>query len=356
MIRRTHAIAALIGTGLVLGAAATARAELTVMSFNIRFNNGISTTQPTDWRYACGPRSTRAVNTIEAFDPDILGVQEALVNQMNDLGDSMPQYLSYGVGRDDGGILGEFSGIFYRASRFSLLDSGTFWLSATPNVPGSKWPGSGSIRIASWVILGDLAAGGDYFVLNTHWDNVCSSCNLMSASLVRDKIDELSGGLPIIVLGDLNQSETSNPLEELRGENDPGGFQLIDAYRAVFPVVDPNEATFHGFNGGTAGSRIDHIVATNAFTPLDASIDHASFSCGYPSDHYPVTANFDEPGTGPAAPAPGVPADPCDSQCTPPSCAPVAAGGASARAEGAWVVIAGLSIFAIGRRARRARP
>jgi endonuclease/exonuclease/phosphatase family metal-dependent hydrolase len=336
---------------------------LRVMTFNIRNDAGFgSWSAPNGWLYTCGPRRDRAVNTIRAAAPDIFGVQEALWNQVIDLKNAFPGYGFYGVGRNDGGILGEFSAIFFRSGRFTLADSGTFWLSETPEVPGTVFACSGSIRIASWTILDDAGSGARLFVLNTHWDNVCQDSRERSAALVREKIGELAGGLPVIVMGDLNTTETSAAFLDLIGRNDPGGLALADAFRSVFPVRQADEATFHGFNGTTAGSRIDFVLPTAFFTPVDAAIDRTGFSCGWPSDHYPVVASFDVPGalagrneTGlDAAGTPDPPADPCIPGCVPPACASVPAQGSAWAVPPALIgLTGGLALLAFLRLRRR---
>ena len=185
---------------------------------------------------------------------------------------------------------GEYSGIFYRSDRFTRTDEGTFWLSFTPDVP-SFFPGTCCRRIASWAILVDNQTGNqDYFVLNTHWDHQVQAAREWSAQLIRDQINLLSGGRPLIVMGDLNANEDNVAYLDLIGSNDPGGFQLLDSYREVFPVRSPEEATFNGFTGRTFGSRIDYVLHSDFFQSNDASIVRTNFNGSYPSDHYPVTA------------------------------------------------------------------
>lgn len=351
-----------------LGAATSARAAtLEVMSFNIRYDGGglSSLTDPTGWLYTCGPRRDRVANTILDQAPDIVGVQEALYNQVFDLQARLPGYDFYGVGRNDGHNLGEFSGMFYRADRFTRLDQGTFWLSNTPDVPGTVFPCSGSIRIASWMKVHDAQSGLDYFVLDTHWDNACQSSREQSAALVRQKIDELSGGLPLVVMGDLNAGESSLAVTTLRGANDPGGFQLGDSYREVFPSVGANEATFHDYTGETAGSRIDFVLHTAEFAPASAAIVHTGFSCGYPSDHFPVSATFTVPDAlaggaedSPARRAAPALVDPCIPNCT--GCggtiAPASRSSESplgAAAAISTVAFVSIALLRVGRRRRR---
>ena len=301
---------------------AVAQADISTMSFNIRYDGGgaDSYVEDTGWNYTCGPRSERVLATIEAFDPDILGVQEALDNQMRDVVLGLPEHNFYGVGRNDGATDGEFAAIFWRASRFVDFDSGTFWLSDTPDEPGTTFEGAAAVRIASWVILDDTATGSSYFVLNTHWDHVCNPCADDSAALIRERATSLAEGRPIIIMGDLNTTETQSAFTTLMGASDPAGFQLVDGYRELYPSRASNEATYHAFGGSTSGSRIDFVLATQELGAISAGIDHTVFSCGYPSDHFPVTVTWSDPGLGPVAAPPSIADDVCDPECEASGC------------------------------------
>lgn len=284
-----------------------ARAEVwttvRIMSFNIRHAAGLDELllPPNGWLNLSDPllgRRHRVLSAIEDYGPDLLGVQEAFFVQVDDLlggfdGRRLEGYAFSGVGRDDGQLQGETTGIFYRPDRFTLLDEGTFWLSSTPDVPGTVFAGSGSIRIASWVKLHDAQSRSDLLVLNTHWDNVSSSSRLQSAVLIRQQLADLAEGLPLIVMGDLNATETSSAVSTLRGAaaND-GAPPLVDAYREVFPVRGPLEATYHNFTGSTAGSRIDYILHSPEWTAQQAAIVRTTYGGLYPSDHFPVTATL----------------------------------------------------------------
>ena len=278
-------------TVVALAQAAQAVAPIKTMSFNIRFDNGTPSTAANAWIATSGTnRRDLALSVISSYGPDILGVQEALNNQVNDLKNGLPQHNFYGVGRDDGATSGEYSGIFYRGDRFTRTNQGTFWLSSTPDTP-SFFPGTCCRRIASWAILQDTQAGNqEYFVLNTHWDHQVQAAREYSAQLIRDRIGLLSGGRPLIMMGDLNSTETNVAYLNLIGSNDPGGLQLLDSYREVVPVQQGTEATFNGFVGTTFGSRIDFVFHDDFFQATEASIVRTSFSGRYPSDHYPVTA------------------------------------------------------------------
>ena len=143
---------------------ASAPEPVNVMSFNIRYDNPEDSLD--NWRY----RKDRVANAIHFYDVDILGTQEVLHNQLEDLKLRLPEYGVVGVGREDGKEKGEYSALWYKKDRFNVLDSGYFWLSETPEVAGSKgWDGACE-RIASWVKLQDKVSGKEYFALNTHLD------------------------------------------------------------------------------------------------------------------------------------------------------------------------------------------
>jgi len=260
------------------------------MSFNIRYDT--SSDGVNAWNAGTIPRRTLAIQVIKDFAPDILGVQEALRNQVINLQAGLPEFDFYGVGRDNGALSGEHSAIYYRSDRFTRTNQGTFWLTLTPDRP-SAYPGSCCNRIASWVVLQDKLDGHrEYFVLNTHWDHQITAANNHSATLIRERIDSLSGGRPMILMGDLNSTEFSTAYRRLVGVEDPVGLQLIDSYREVTPMIDRGEATFHGYSGATAGSRIDFVLHDDSFETLDAGIVRTNYNGRFPSDHYPVTATI----------------------------------------------------------------
>ncbi|MBA4106821.1 MAG: hypothetical protein C0485_13790 [Pirellula sp.] len=267
-----------------------AATPIKTMSFNIRYDT--SSDGVNAWNTGTIPRRTLAVQVIDDFAPDILGVQEALRNQVLNLKADLPEFDFYGVGRDNGIQSGEHSAIYYRSDRFTRTNQGTFWLTLTPDRP-SRYPGACCNRIASWAVLQDKLDGNrEYFVLNTHWDHQITAANDHSATLIRERLGLLSGGRPMIVMGDLNSTESSTAYRRLIGLEDPTGLQLIDAYRDMTPTIGRDEATFHGYSGGTRGSRIDFVLHDESFETLDATIIRTSYAGRYPSDHFPVTATL----------------------------------------------------------------
>lgn len=260
---------------------------LEVMTFNIRYDLGLGGSDPDAWANPDAPRRERALTTLAEVDPDIFGVQEALYPQVLDLEEGLPEYAWYGVGRESGGLAGEFSAVYWRRSRFLEADSGTFWLSETPDVPGTVFPGSATLRIASWVRLVDRDDGDrELLVLNTHWDHESQESRERSAALVVERIAEL-GDERVLVTGDMNATEESVAIGTLLASG------LLDAYRAVHPDRQPDEATFHGFDGEPEGSRIDFVLHTADRRATAAEIVRREFDGLYPSDHFPVTASLE---------------------------------------------------------------
>ena len=177
--------------------------SLSVMTFNMRYDN------PEDgqnnWRF----RRERIAGVIKAQEVDVLGTQELLSNQFDDLSGLLTGYQGVGVGRLDGAESGEYCAVFFRKDRFTLLDSGTFWLSETPEVVGSLgWDGACE-RIATWVVLRDRD-GRELFFIDTHLDHVGQVARDEGVSLLMKRIETLSGGRPVILTGDFNSEPGSS--------------------------------------------------------------------------------------------------------------------------------------------------
>ena len=268
-------------------AGATTAGALRVMSFNARY--GDADDGPDGWKF----RRDLVARTIRQFAPDLLGVQEALNLQCDDLEAALgEEYAFHGAGRDDGKNRGEFTAIFFRRQRFEPLAGGHFWLSETPDEPGSRSWDAEVNRMASWVRLRDLQPGGAGTVLfvNTHWDHIGKTARMESARLMRRKARELNPDGPAIMVGDFNAREHDEEYVQLLRATDDDGPRYVDAYRATHADAQTEEATFHGFKGGREGIRIDWIIHSQELKAVEAAIDHTSEDGRYPSDHYPVTA------------------------------------------------------------------
>lgn len=256
---------------------------LTVMTFNIRYGTAA------DGDNAWDLRRDLLVATIREAHPDILGLQEALRGQLDFLAEAFPEYREVGVGRDDGKAAGEYSAILYRSDRLEAGDGGTFWLSDTPETPGSMTWGNRIPRIATWVRLRDRSTNRTFVVCNTHWDHESQPSRERSAALVRRRIADTAGDNPVILMGDFNSGEDNPAFRALLG----GALDLRDSFRAIHPAVDSDsDGTFNGFSGDRSGAKIDAILVSPAWAVLNAAIDHRSDAGHYPSDHFPVLASL----------------------------------------------------------------
>jgi len=257
-----------------------------VMSFNIRY--GAANDGENHW----DKRKDFVVETIKAFEPDLLGTQETLDFQRDYLAQKLDGYASFGVGRDDGTDKGEMTAVLYRTARFEKLDGGHFWLSETPDVPGSKSWDTSLTRMVSWLKLRDRKAPDRpaLYFFNTHFDHRGQQARIESAKLIREKIKAIAGDAPVILTGDFNAGEGSGPYQALFGEAEDR-VALVDTYRALHAKPGDQEGTFNGFRpDATGGARIDWIAVTKHWTIKSAAIDHTAKDGRVPSDHFPVTA------------------------------------------------------------------
>lgn len=289
------ALALLVAGFLILtDTQANAGSPIKVMSFNLRYDAGAgeATDRENAWVSKSGEhRRDLALRTIADYDPDLLCVQEALTNQVEDIQAKFPEYSFYGVGRADGKQEGEYSGVFYRKARFDCRKQGEFWLNEKSDQAGSRFPETCCARIATWVVLRDRHDDGNEFVLlNTHWDHQIQAARVFSAKLICKRLAELAEEKPVIVTGDLN-AQPDNPAFQLLMESSvTSDIELIDSYREARPQVADEEATYHGFRGGVRGARIDYVLHSSEFRTMAANIERWHLDQRYPSDHYPVTA------------------------------------------------------------------
>jgi endonuclease/exonuclease/phosphatase family metal-dependent hydrolase len=256
------------------------------MTFNLRVRTILD--GPNIWD--C--RRELVVQRVRAFDPDLLGTQEGLASMEAFLSKQLGDYTFFGVGRSDGKRRGEMCGVFFKTARFELLDGGHFWLSTTPEKPGSRGWGAISPRMVTWVRLRPRDGGPTFCWFNTHFDAFSGRARTESAKLLRDRMVQVTGLTPYVVTGDFNTGPASVPYRTLLAEPSSTASSPQDVFRVAHPVARRNEGTFHLFTGWTGGRRIDWILASPHFQTITAEIDRTRGPCGYPSDHFPVTATL----------------------------------------------------------------
>lgn len=259
------------------------------MSFNIRFGTALDGAN--SWPF----RRELLFKTIEKYDPDLLGLQEVLPFQRAQLIERLKSLDFVGVPRGDGKTTGEISGAMFRRERFEKVREGHFWLSPTPDVPGSKGWDAALPRIVTWVELRDRRSdNGRLFFFNTHWDHKGPEARLQSAILMRQRMKTIAADTPVIVTGDFNAPFHSEPYRRMTApKSDDGAPRLFDSFIELHPKPTTQDFTPHPFTGKNDHPiRIDWILHTQEFQTAQAGIDHTNDNGRYPSDHFPVTATF----------------------------------------------------------------
>lgn len=258
--------------------------QLKVLSYNIRLDT------PADGANQWPYRKEKVAGLLLEQQPDIFGVQEALHNQMQDLEQLLPDYRWYGVGRDDARTSGEYSALFYRSDKYDLMKSGTFWLSETPGIPGSKSWDAAITRICSWGYFREKASGRTFFVFNTHFDHQGTQARLKSMELIREKIRETAGSAPFVLMGDFNFQPTDAPYALV---GDASLWKVSDSFHAAEVKKTEKPCTFTGFKvEGAECRRIDYIFASDHCRVLSFDIIQQNDGLHFPSDHLPVLAEL----------------------------------------------------------------
>src|SRR5918993_3001836 len=192
--------------GLLAQTTKPAEGTLNVLCFNIRLLT--EKDGPNRWE----ARRDVFFDALTKGDPDLIGLQEVVHAQAEEIRAKLTDYEFVGVGRDDGKHKGEYAPVLFKRDRFEKLDEGHIWLSETPDVPGSKGWDAKLPRVASWAKLKDTRAGGRTFMcMNAHFDHIGKAARLESAKLLHRKASEIGGGLPGGVLGDFKTTQEDEP-------------------------------------------------------------------------------------------------------------------------------------------------
>ncbi len=243
--------------------------EITVMSTNVRCY------APEDlfkksWFY----RAHLIIEDINTVKPDIIGFQEVTWVHYSYLKNAMPDYDSEILYRDEF-ILSEGCPIFYRTDKFDKLDSGSFWLSETPEVMSKDW-GAALYRVCSYIILQDKESGDEFIVFNTHLDHVSDEARIEGIKVVLNKIAEF-GDLPAILMGDLNAKPSSSTIQSTK--------EAFDDAHDIAISADEGP-TFHKWGTQPNRERIDYImISKNTSAVSEYRILNNCHDGVYSSDH-----------------------------------------------------------------------
>ncbi|MBN2309792.1 MAG: endonuclease/exonuclease/phosphatase family protein [Candidatus Hydrogenedentes bacterium] len=269
---------------LVCGVALTAAAEadaLHVMSFNLRY--GKANDGPNAWPNRCEMLAAM----LEERAPDIIGVQECLEFQAEFLDAALPEYGRFGLPREADGS-GESAAIFYRKAILAPIETGNFWLSETPDVPGSTSWNSGCVRITTWARFYHYPSRRFFYLFNTHFDHASAEARAESARLLLSRIAAVPAELPVIVTGDFNDfGGNSEPWQVLTD----GG--LADAWLAAPERLGPVQ-TWHAFKpiDPESEKRIDWVLSRGGVTPEYCETVVYERDGRNPSDHHPVLVRY----------------------------------------------------------------
>ena len=253
-------------------------APLTVMSFNIRY--GTANDGDNHWL----KRREQLFALLREQQADVVGLQEALHGQIEEILQAVPGYDYVGVGRSDGRRAGEYAAILYRTARLRARRSDTFWFSDTPGAVKSTSWGNQIERISTWAYFEDRE-GPSFYFYNVHLDHQSQPSRERSVALLLERIQARDPKAPVVVTGDFNAGEDNPAAIAMRAS-------LVDSFRARHP--DAKEVgTFNGFKiGQTAGEKIDFVFVEPGTEVLEAAIVRTSRDGRYPSDHFPVTARI----------------------------------------------------------------
>ncbi|MBQ9874930.1 MAG: endonuclease/exonuclease/phosphatase family protein [Thermoguttaceae bacterium] len=259
-----------------------------VMSFNIRCDSGVD--GDNNWEF----RRETLIDVVKENDPMLLGVQEAVPGQMDYLSEKLTDYKWVGVGRDDGKRKGEFMSIFYKPEMVDLLDSGTFWLSQTPDEPSKGWDAQ-CFRTVTWCKFKCKKTGKEFVYANTHMDHVGTIARKKGAKLIIKRMYDITKGeLPFFVSGDFNVNDQHDAYISItEGVDDIPG--LRDANKIAKERDAAQEYTYHNWGKipPEKGDIIDFIFVNDKVDVLKFKINPLKHSNGrYASDHVSIVATL----------------------------------------------------------------
>ena len=268
-------------TFLIMSQITASAQDLKIMSYNLRLDT--ASDKENQW----SNRKEYLTDQVKFYNPDFMGVQEALPNQMEYLDEALASHKFIGKGRDDGQSKGEHSAIFYNSDKFKLLEENTFWLSETPATPSKAWDAAYP-RVCTYGLFQNKITKKKMWIFNTHFDHVGDIARAESSKMILAKIKEINKeNLPVVLTGDFNLEPETLPLKLIKEE-------LDDAQKVCKGIVFGPEGTFNNFEfNKPVTMRIDYIfINRNKMEVTKFATLSDSTNCRYPSDHLPVYAEI----------------------------------------------------------------
>lgn len=267
---------------ICLGSSVATANTLDVMSYNIRCASCESPDHINHWK----KRKFLVAHIIKTHNPDIIGLQEAEIPQVEDLAEMLDDYSWIGVGREDGKEKGETTAILFRHNRFSLQGQQTLWLSQTPSQASRGWDAQYR-RTLTIAKLTDAITKKQLFVFNTHFDNEGEIARQESAKILLAEITKVDPQTNLVVTGDFNF------------KSDAKGYDIItqslaDAEKISTTPPTGGNKTYNGFGEDSeTDKKIDFIFIRKEAKVLGHTINTTLYNNLFASDHYPVTAKLD---------------------------------------------------------------
>ena len=267
----------LSGLFFVFNSCSDTSEKINIMTYNIRLDT------ETDGINMWDNRKEGIVSLIKEENVDILGIQEGLPSQIEYLSKQLDDYSMIGEGRD-GGNNGEYSAIYYKSKKMKLIETETFWLSETPEIPSIGWDAAIN-RISTLGLFKMVNSSMDVLVYNSHFDHLGKIAREKSAVLILNHIKENNyQNMPLIVMGDFNANPDELPIELLSEE-------LNDSFK-ILPIENPI-GTYNGFNlDSNLLDRIDYIFTKNIKITNYKHLDRKLSSGLWPSDHLPILITY----------------------------------------------------------------
>lgn len=255
--------------------------QLNVATYNLRFDN------PNDKGNLWKDRSPHLINQIKFHQMDIIGTQEGLFHQLEEMKNALA-FPYIGVGRDKGGKEGEFSSVFYNPEKLIYLEGDTFWLSETPEKPSKGWDAALN-RVCTWGKFRTKKGKKEFYVFNIHYDHIGQEAREQSSKLVLRKIKEINkNNLPVIFMGDFNVTPDNPAYLSILDNSDFKDSRLVSQLPSI-----GNQGTFNGFNWEKLPEGIiDHIFVSPKIKVHRHGILTDNYGLKYPSDHFPVMAEI----------------------------------------------------------------
>ena len=276
--------AALMGTPRT----AVAQLQLDVMTFNIRTSN------VSDGDNGWPHRKKLVSETIRRYAPQVVGLQEAVDEQIEFLTAALPDYRWLGIDRglNGGQGLSEYTPIFYRHAEMTPIESGNFWLSETPDVPPVPRGESGRRgrggRIVTWARFHHLTTGQAVYVFNTHFTLRRGERQLDSVRLILERVGALPPRSAVVVMGDFNNVGESDVWRVATGGGLRDAWVVADERRG--PALTLSD---FGPPGDAVAERVDWILVGGPIGVTSVETVLHNDGGRYPSDHYPVAARLE---------------------------------------------------------------